>query len=44
MKALKKKKTRGLDLRQARRMVYDRREWRRFLRRNVWEIAQGMNP
>ena len=27
---------RGLDVRQARRMVHDRSEWRGFLRGNVW--------
>ena len=28
-------KKRGLDIRQARRMVYDRSEWRRFVRGNT---------
>ena len=35
---------RGLDVRQARRMVQDRCEWRRFMRGNVWDVARGMNP
>ena len=34
---------RGLDYRQARRMVQDRNEWRRFVRPNAWDIARGMN-
>ena len=32
-------KKRGLDVRQARRMVQDTSEWRRFVRRNAWSIA-----
>ena len=35
-------KKRGLDVRQARKMVQDRSEWRRLVRRNAWGIAQGM--
>ena len=34
---------RGLDVRQARRTVQDRREWLGFVRGNAWGIAQGMN-
>ena len=34
---------RGLDVRQARRMVQDRREWLGFVRRNAWGINRGMN-
>ena len=33
-------KKRGLKVGQVRRMVYDRNEWREFVR----EIARGMNP
>ena len=35
---------RDLDVRQARRMLQDRSEWRGFVRGNAWGIAQGMNP
>ena len=35
---------RGLDVRQARRMVHDRSIWRGFVRGNAWGEAQGMNP
>ena len=35
---------RGLDVRQARRMVQDMCEWRGFVRRNAWGVAQAMNP
>ena len=35
---------RGLDVRQARRTVQDRSEWRGFVRRNAWGIAWGINP
>ena len=35
---------RGLDVRQARRMVHDRSVWRGFVRRNAWGVARGMNP
>ena len=37
-------KKRGLDIRQARRMVQDRSEWRGFVRGNAWGVAQEMNP
>ena len=37
-------KERGLDVRQARRMVQDRSEWRGFARGNAWGVARGMNP
>ena len=37
-------KKRNLDIRQARRMVQDRSEWRKFVRGNVWGVAGGMNP
>ena len=37
-------KKRGLDVRQARRMVQDRTKWRRFVRGNALVIARGMNP
>ena len=35
---------RGLDVKQARRMVQDRCRWREFVRGNAWSVAQGMNP
>ena len=35
---------RGLDVRQARRMVQNRSEWRGFVRGNAWGVAWGMNP
>ena len=35
---------RGLDVRQARRMVQDRNEWQRFLRGNAYGVAWGMKP
>ena len=35
---------RGLDVRQTRRMVQDRSEWRGFVRGNAWGVARGMNP
>ena len=35
---------RGLDIRQARRMVQDRSEWWGFVRGSTWGIAHGMNP
>ena len=41
---LKKYKKRCLDVRQARRIVYDRSEWRGFMRVSAWGVAQGMNP
>ena len=34
----------GLDVRQARRMVHDRRVWQGFMRGNAWGVARGMNP
>ena len=34
---------RGLDVRQARRMVQDNCEMRGFVRGNAWGVAQGMN-
>ena len=37
-------KKRGLDVRQARRMVHDRSVWWGFLRGNVWALPGGMNP
>ena len=37
-------KKRGLDVRQAKRMVHDRSEWRGFVRGNTWGVARGMNP
>ena len=40
-KCLRKK---GLDVRQTRRMVQDRSEWRGFVRGNAWGVARGMNP
>ena len=33
----------GLNVRQARRMVQNRSEWRGFVRCNAWGIAWGMN-
>ena len=37
-------KKRGLDVRQARRMVEDMSEWWGFVRGNAWDVARGMNP
>ena len=37
-------KKRGLDVRQARRMLHDRSELQQCLRGNAWDVAQGMNP
>ena len=37
-------KKRGLDVRRARRMVQDGREYQGFVRRNTWGVTQGMNP
>ena len=34
---------RGLNIRQTRRMVQDRSEWRGFVRRNVLGVARGIN-
>ena len=36
----KKKKERGLDVRQGTRMVQDRSKWQGFMKGNTW----GMNP
>ena len=36
-------KKRGLDIRQARRLVQDRSKWRGFVRENAWGIARRMN-
>ena len=35
---------RGLDMREARRMVKRRSKWRGIMKENAWNIAQGMNP
>ena len=35
---------RGLDDRQAKRMVQERSEWRGFVRENAWGVARGMKP
>ena len=32
----------GLDIRQARRMIQDWSEWQRFVRNNAWGVAWGM--
>ena len=37
-------KKRGVDVRETRRMVQDRSEWREFVRGNACGVAQGMNP
>ena len=37
-------KKRGLNARQARRMVQDRSEWSWFVRGNAWSVDRGMNP
>ena len=37
-------KKRGLDVRQAKRMVKDKSEWRGFVRGNAWGLAKRMNP
>ena len=37
-------KKRGLDVRQARRMVHDRSVWRGYVRGNAWGVSRGMNP
>ena len=34
----------GLDVRQARRMLQDRSEFRGFVRGNARGVARGMNP
>ena len=33
---------RGMDVKQARRMVHDRSVWRGFVRRNAWGAAQDL--
>ena len=35
---------RGLDVRQATRIVQDRSEWREFVMGNAWGVAREMNP
>ena len=37
-------KKRGLDVRQARRNVQDKNEWRQFVSGYSWGVARGMNP
>ena len=37
-------KKKGLDVRQARKMVQDRSEWKGFVRGSAWGVARGMNP
>ena len=37
-------KKRGLDIRQARRMIQGRSEWRGFVRGNAWGVASGIKP
>ena len=37
-------KKRGLDVRQARKMVQEWCEWRGFMRGNAWGVAREMNP
>ena len=37
-------KKRGLDVRQASRMVHDRNEWWGFVRENAWDVTRGMKP
>ena len=37
-------KKRGLEVRQARRMVHDRSAWRGYMRENAWAVVRGMNP
>ena len=34
----------GLDVRQARKFIQDRSEWRGFVRGKAWSVARGMNP
>ena len=36
-------KKKGLDVRQARRMVHESSVWWRFVKGNAWGVAQGMN-
>ena len=35
---------RGLDVRQATKLVLDKNQWREYVRGNAWGVAQGMNP
>ena len=37
-------KKRGLNVRQAGRMVHNRSVWRGFVRGSAWGVARGMNP
>ena len=37
-------KDRGLDVRQARRMVQDRNKWWGFMKGNAWSVPRGINP
>ena len=37
-------KNRGLDVKQARRMVQDRSKWWGFVRGNPWGVVRRMNP
>ena len=37
-------KKRGLDVRQARRIVHDKSVWREFVRWNAWGVVRRMNP
>ena len=37
-------KKRGLDFRQARRMVHDRNLWKGFVKGNAWSVARRINP
>ena len=38
------KKKKGLEIRQARRMVPDRSELQGFVKDNAWDIVLEMNP
>ena len=37
-------KKRGLNVREAWRMVHDRSVWLGFVRENTWDTARGRNP
>ena len=37
-------KNRGLNIGEARKMAYERNEWREFVRGNVCGVARGVNP
>ena len=37
-------KKRGFDVRQARRIVQNKSEWRGFVRGNAWNVDWGINP